>query len=89
MTENERAAAMAELRSNECADPIQREALDLQRETLSNTHRQTIFSMHILADLLDSNHIPYRMKAAEKILALTPLGRGRSPVGPYLPWGPG
>ena len=42
-----------------------------------------------LADLLDSNHAPYRMKAAQNILGLTPLARGRSPVGPYLPWGPG
>ena len=41
-----------------------------------------------LAALLDSNHIPYRMKAAQNILALTPLARGGSPVGPYLPFRP-
>ena len=41
-----------------------------------------------LAELLDSNNIPYRMNAARSILALTPLARGRSPVGPYLPGGP-
>ncbi len=41
-----------------------------------------------LAALLDSTHIPYRMKAAQNILALTPLARGGSPVGPYLPFRP-
>ncbi len=41
-----------------------------------------------LAALLDSNHIPYRMKAAQNILALTPLARAGSPVGPYLPFRP-
>ena len=41
-----------------------------------------------LAEMLASKHVPYRMRAARDILALTPLARQRSPIGPYLPFGP-
>ena len=40
-----------------------------------------------LVGALDYRDPNYHLSAARFLLSLTPLGRGRSPVGPYLPWG--
>ena len=50
------------------------------------THARDAIQM--LVEALECNTFVYRMRAAKDILALTPLARGNSPVGPYLPFGP-